>query len=88
MGKPPSSAEKMSRYCKKKKDNVNFKQPESKRQEKCRKARIQKMNETEKEENKIKAQEKKRKTRAAKKAAAEQNSSSCSNERAEYLCHY
>ena len=66
-----TNAEKIRRFRNKRKDDVAYRNSESKCVEQCRKAHLDKMSEFEKEEYKIKAREWQRKCHAEKKARQE-----------------
>ena len=63
-----TSAEKIRRFRNKRKNDVAYRNFESKHVEKCRKARVDKMSKFEKDEYKIKARGRQRKCHAEKKA--------------------
>ena len=66
-----TTAEKIKRFRNKKNNDVAYNHSESKRVEKCRKAPVDKMPKSRKEEYKIKARKRQRKCRAEKKAKQE-----------------
>ena len=71
-----TTAEKIKRFRNKKNNDVAYNHSESKRVEKCRKAPVDKMPKSKKEEYKIKARKRQRKCRAEKKAKQENSNTS------------